>query len=95
MEQERPAEPDSHGSAPETESQTTRRASRRRERRRGLLVPVVIGVVALAAVFVLGLVIGRALEDAPRPGGEQTIVRTLIPSTIPPAEVVTVTVTEP
>jgi hypothetical protein len=56
-----------------------------------VLLPV--GVVLLVAVFLIGLAVGRALEDAPRPGGEQTIVRTLVPSTLGPADVVTVTVT--
>lgn len=51
------------------------------------------GLIVAAIVFFAGLVIGRALEDAPKPGGEQTIVRTLVPTTIGPA--VTVTVTEP
>jgi hypothetical protein len=99
VEQERPAEPDPHVYSPETELTTTREPGRpqreRRGRRRGLLVPVVIGIVATAAIFLLGLVVGRAIQDTPRPGGEQTIVRTLVPSTIGPAEVVTVTVTEP
>jgi hypothetical protein len=46
-------------------------------------------------VFLVGLVIGRALEDAPQPGGEQTGVRTLEPSNLSPVETVTVTVSEP
>jgi hypothetical protein len=53
------------------------------------------GLILLAAAFLIGLVVGRALEEAPKPGGEQTIVRTLVPSTIGPADVVTVTVTVP
>jgi hypothetical protein len=48
-------------------------------------------IVVLAVVFIVGLVVGRALEDAPKPGGEQTIVRTLEPSTLGPVETVTVT----
>lgn len=48
----------------------------------------------LAVVFLAGLVIGRAVEDAPRPGGTQTVVRTLTPLTVQPQErTVTVTVT--
>jgi hypothetical protein len=48
----------------------------------------------LAAVFFAGVAIGRAVEDAPRPGGTQTRIRTLDPLTIPPAErTVTVTTT--
>jgi hypothetical protein len=49
-------------------------------------------VIVVVAVFFAGLVIGRALEDAPQPGGQQTGVRTLQPSTLPPVETVTVTV---
>jgi hypothetical protein len=69
-----------------------RRQARNRRRRRGLIAAA--WVVVAAAVFFVGLVVGRALEDAPKPGGEQTIVRTLVPETIGPAgDVVTVTVT--
>jgi hypothetical protein len=51
--------------------------------------------VLVAVVFLVGLVVGRALEDAPQPGGEQTGVRTLEPSTLPAEGTVTVTVVEP
>ncbi len=43
-------------------------------------------LVVLAVVFVAGLVIGRAVESAPEPGGTQSIVRTLEPLTVPPEE---------
>jgi hypothetical protein len=46
----------------------------------------------VAVVFAVGLVAGMAIRDAPRPGGEQTIVRTLVPATVGPASTVTVTV---
>ena len=70
------------------------RERRSRRRRTGAL--WLAGLVVVALVFFVGLVVGRALEDAPRPGGEQTIVRTLVPATIGPAdEVLTVTVTAP
>jgi hypothetical protein len=46
----------------------------------------------LAVVFLAGLAIGRAVEQAPEPGGTQTIVRTLEPLTVEPRER-TVTVT--
>jgi hypothetical protein len=61
-----------------------------RSRKRAALVWVA-RVVVVGVVFLVGLVIGRAIEDAPRPGGEQTIVRTLEPSTLGPVETVTVT----
>lgn len=47
----------------------------------------------VVVVFLAGLVLGRAIEDAPRPGGAQTGVRTLEPSTLAPVETLTVTVT--
>jgi hypothetical protein len=46
----------------------------------------------LAVVFLAGLAIGRAVEQAPEPGGTQTNVRTLEPLTVEPRER-TVTVT--
>jgi len=49
----------------------------------------------VAAVFVAGLAIGRAVEDAPSPGGTQTIVRTLEPLTIEPQERTVTVTTEP
>jgi hypothetical protein len=36
-----------------------------------------------------------AVEGAPQPGGSQTLVRTLEPTTIAPPETVTVTVSNP
>lgn len=35
-------------------------------------------------VFYAGLAVGRALEEAPDPGGSQTLVRTLEPATLAP-----------
>jgi hypothetical protein len=49
-------------------------------------------VLLLGLVFLAGLAIGKALEQAPRPGGTQTRIRTIEPETVPPAER-TVTVT--
>jgi hypothetical protein len=54
----------------------------------------VVGLALITAVFIAGLSIGKALEDAPSPGGTQTIVRTLDPLTVQPRErTVTVTTT--
>ena len=54
-----------------------------------------VRLLVLAVVFGLGLVVGRAV-DAPSAGGTQTLVRTLIPTTVGPAErTVTVTVATP
>jgi hypothetical protein len=72
------------------------REARPRRRRRGpspvwRVLLVALGVIL---VFVLGLSIGRALEDGPSPGGTETRVRTLQPEPLPPApRTVTVTVT--
>lgn len=52
-------------------------------------------VVALVAVFLLGVAVGQALDDAPKPGGDVTSVRTLSPlPQQPPTRTVTVTVTQ-
>jgi hypothetical protein len=51
---------------------------------------------ALVAVFVLGIAVGQALDDAPQSGGAVTTVRTLSPlPQQPPTRTVTVTVTQP
>jgi hypothetical protein len=54
-----------------------------------------LAVLGLLAALLLGISIGRALEDGPSPGGTQTSVRTLEPQPLPPAtRTVTVTVTD-
>jgi hypothetical protein len=68
----------------------TRRRGRRRWPRRLAL------AIVLAAVFVVGIAFGQALDDAPEPDGATTSVRTLTPlPQDPPARTVTVTVTVP
>jgi hypothetical protein len=49
-----------------------------------------LGVVV---AFVLGLAVGRALDDNPQTGGQQTLVRTLQPLPLAPAARSTVTIT--
>ncbi|HET8607864.1 MAG TPA: hypothetical protein VFL66_12660 [Gaiellaceae bacterium] len=62
--------------------------SRRRIRRGRVAALIVAG----AVLFALGVAVGEALHDNPRPGGTQTRVRTLRPLPLPPArETVTVT----
>lgn len=68
-------------------------SERRRRRRRAPGAIAVAAAVLLA--FAVGLALGRALEEAPEPGGTQTIVRTLEPAPLPPAGRETVTVTVP
>jgi hypothetical protein len=53
--------------------------------------------VAVAAALILlavGISVGESLHDNPRPGTE-TRERTLVPATLPPAALTTVTVTTP
>ena len=47
----------------------------------------------LVLTFVVGIAIGEALHDNPKPGGTQTLVRTLKPLPLAPAARETVTVT--
>ena len=50
---------------------------------------------AVVVVFVLGIAVGEAAHDNPKPGGTQTLVRTLRPLPLAPAALETVTVTAP
>lgn len=54
------------------------------ERRRRVAAIWVLRLLLLGLAFFVGLVVGRALEDAPKPGGTQTLVRTLVPDTVKP-----------
>ena len=77
----------------ERRTQTRREARRARRRRAGIATASLLGG---AVLFFAGLAVGRALEEAPRPGGTQTLVRTLVPGTAPPAtQTVTVTTSVP
>jgi hypothetical protein len=49
-------------------------------------------VAALLVVFVVGVAVGQAMDDASPPAGTNTSIRTLEPATLS-AETVTVTVT--
>jgi hypothetical protein len=71
------------------------RAERGRARRRRALAVVFAAGVAVIAFFA-GLALGRALDERPRPGGTQSLVRTLEPATLPPVtRTVTVTTEAP
>jgi len=62
--------------------------------KRNLLWRPLLAVLGLVAALLLGVSVGRALEDGPSPGGTQTSIRTLKPQPLPPAaSTVTVTVT--
>ncbi len=71
-----------------------RRPPRRRRRGRGRWFVIAL---ALALAFLVGIGLGEALHDNPKPGGTQTLVRTLHPlPLVPVAEnTVTRTVTTP
>ena len=72
---------------------TPARRNPRTRRRQSLLRPALIAL-GLLALLLLGVSIGRALEDGQSPGGTQTNIRTLAPQPLPPAErTVTITVT--
>ena len=79
------------GGEPGARAPRARRARRRRRMGRRI-VGWILRLLLVGAVFFAGLAIGRALEEAPEPGGTQTIVRTLEPLTVAPRER-TVTVT--
>jgi hypothetical protein len=74
------------------------RSRRRPRRRRHRRVPawLLVGV-GLAVALVVGIAVGESLHDNPKPGGTQTLVRTLQPLPLEPTagSTVTVTVTTP
>jgi hypothetical protein len=58
---------------------------------------IALVIVGAALVFAVGIAVGEALHDNPKPGGTQSLVRTLQPLPLAPAarETVTVTVSNP
>ena len=76
-----------------------RREARDRERRRARQRRALLWIgriLALVLVFLAGYVIGRAVEQAPQPGGTQTRIQTIEPGTLPPVtRTVTVTTGSP
>jgi hypothetical protein len=56
---------------------------------------LILIAVAVLVVFAIGIAVGQALNDNPKPGGTQTLVRTLKPLPLAPAARETVTVTVP
>jgi len=66
----------------------------RPRRRRPSPARLLFFLAALAAVFAIGVALGQALHDNPKPGPARTSVRTLKPLPLAPApETVTVTAT--
>ena len=58
---------------------------------------IALVIVGAVLVFAVGIAVGEALHDNPKPGGTQSLVRTLQPLPLAPAarETVTVTVSNP
>ena len=54
-----------------------------------------LAAAAVGVGFVAGVALGLVLDDAPRPGGTQTLVRTLEPDTLPPVTRTVTVTTEP
>ncbi|MGI8421988.1 MAG: hypothetical protein ACR2MU_06985 [Gaiellaceae bacterium] len=73
-------------------NETVTRAGRRRRRRRQTRIG---SAIVLLVVFAIGIALGEALHDNPRPDGSRTIVRTLEPLPLAPAARSTVTATAP
>ena len=69
-----------------------RRSTLAPRRRPWRVLAVVAGLVIVGAV---GVALGEALHDNPRPGGTQSYLRTLTPLPLTPAARTTVTVTTP
>jgi hypothetical protein len=77
-----------------TSSLASERARERRARSSQRVLRWSGGLVVLAVVFFVGLAVGLALEEDGKTG-DQTLVRTLVPTTLTPRETVTVTVSKP
>jgi hypothetical protein len=57
------------------------RRQRPRRRRRGRIIRPLLALALLLVVFGIGVAVGEALHDNPKPGGTLTYVRTLPPGT--------------
>jgi hypothetical protein len=58
---------------------------------------LIAALAGAVVIFAVGVAVGESLHDNPKPGGTQTLVRTLRPLPLAPAarETVTVTVQTP
>ena len=77
-----------------TSSLASERARERRARSSRRVLRWGVGLLILAVVFFVGLAVGMAFQDNGKMG-DQTLVRTLLPTTMTPRETVTVTVSKP
>lgn len=55
------------------------RTERRTRRRRGSPIRLVVGLLAAAAIFAVGVAVGQALHDNPKPNLTVTSTKTLVP----------------
>jgi hypothetical protein len=51
----------------------------RRSRRRGSPIRLVLGLLAAVAIFAIGVAVGQALHDNPKPNLTVTSTKTLVP----------------
>jgi hypothetical protein len=58
------------------------RRDRRRRRRRPFALAWLVRIVVVLAAFGIGVAVGQALHDNPKPGGTVTYVRTLPPGSL-------------
>jgi anti-sigma factor RsiW len=70
------------------------RARERQARRRRRVLRWLGGVVAAGILFFAGVAVGRVIERTPG-DSDQTLVGTIVPTTVSPAQTVTVTVSKP
>jgi hypothetical protein len=55
------------------------RTERRSRRRRGSPIRLIAGLLAAAAIFIVGVAVGQALHDNPKPNLTVTSTKTLVP----------------
>jgi hypothetical protein len=61
------------------------------------VIRLIVAAAGAVVLLLVGVAVGESLHDNPKPGGTQTLVRTLTPLPLAPAarETVTVTVQNP
>jgi hypothetical protein len=77
-----------------SDRERARERERRGRRRTKRLLRWIGAALVLGLAFFAGLTVGRAVEDD-QAKGDQTLIRTLVPTTLVPPETVTVTVSNP
>jgi hypothetical protein len=77
-----------------SDHERARERERRGRRRLRRVLRWIGALLVLAVAFFAGLAVGRAVEED-QARGDQTLIRTLVPTTLAPPETVTVTVSNP